>query len=174
MPSVSARPSRRPGAPTSDPLGPPTNTTTSLSASPGDKRSSEAAACSTTSGPFSGWIRPAKTSTTASAGSPSRRRAARAGPGRNTDRSTPGLTVSTRQGLAPYSSTSWRASSAVLATSRSAAATTSPSPRILISGSAQSPPARARFLTLPRVCMDWMRGTPQRSAAAAATWPDSQ
>ena len=77
----------------------------------GDERSSSAAARSTTSGPFSGWIRPANTSTTASAGSPSRRRAAGREPGRNTDRSTPGLTVSTRQGLAPYSSTSWRASS---------------------------------------------------------------
>ena len=99
---------------------------------------------------------------------------AAAGPGRNTDRSTPGLTVSTRQGSAPYSSISWRASSAVLATSRSAAAMTSPSPRILAAGSAQSPLARARFFTLPRVCIDCTSGTPQRSAATAATWPDSQ
>ncbi len=130
------------------------------------------------SGPFSGWIRPAKASTTASGGSPSRRRRAGAeaaeGEGENTDRSTPGLTVSTRHGSAPYSSISWRASSAVLATSRSAAATTSPSPRIRAAGSAQSPVARARFFTLPKVCMDCTRGTPQRSAATAATWPDSQ
>ena len=95
-------------------------------------------------------------------------------PGRNTDRSTPGDTVFTRDGVAPYSSTSCRASSSVFATSRSAAATTSPSPRILTAGSAQSPLARARFLTLPRVCIDCTKGTPQRSAATAPTWPDSQ
>ena len=97
-------------------------------ASSGQERSSDAAARNAMSGPFSGWIRPANTSTTASKGSPSLRRAAATEPGRNTDRSTPGLTVLTRQGSAPYSSTSWRASSAVLATSRSAAAITSPRP----------------------------------------------
>ena len=174
-PSSQASPSSRPGAPTSDPLGPPTNTTTSRSASSGARRSSEAAARSTTSGPFSGWIRPANTSTTASAASPSRRRrAATEAAGRNTDRSTPGGTVSTRHGVAPYSSISCRASSAVLATRRSAAATTSPSPRILTAGSAQSPLASARFLTLPRVCIDCTNGTRQRDAATAPTWPDSQ
>ena len=172
-PSEAASAPSRPGAPTSDPLGPPTKTTTSRSASSGATRSSDAAARSTTSGPFSGWIRPAKTSTTASGGSPSRCRTAAAGAaadtGRNTDRSTPGLTVFTCCGRAPYSSISWRASSAVLAISRSAAATTSSSPRILTAGSAQSPLASARFLTLPRVCMDCTSGTPQRSAATAPT-----
>src|SRR5262249_4110327 len=45
-PSEEASPSSRPGAPTSVPLGPPTNTTASRSASAGASRSSEAAACS--------------------------------------------------------------------------------------------------------------------------------
>ena len=95
-------------------------------------------------------------------------------PGRNTVRLTPGLTVATRDGSAPYRPTSWSASAAVLATSRSAAAITSASPQILVLGSAASPAASAAFFTFPRVCMDCTSGTPQRTFATAPTWPDSQ
>ncbi len=133
-----------------------------------------AAACSTRCGAFSGCTRPANMRTTASARRPSLRRAASFDPGWNTARSTPGLTVLTLDVSAPYRPTSWSASAAVLATSRSAAAITSASPRIRICGSAQSPVARAAFFTLPSVCMDWTSGTPQRSLATAPTWPDSQ
>ena len=87
------RPARRaaPARPTSDPLGPPTNTTTSRSASAGARRSSDAAARSTTSGPFSGWIRPAKTSTIASGGQPEP-------PPRRRDRSRAGTPTGPRPG----------------------------------------------------------------------------
>ena len=30
------------------------------------------------------------------------------------------------------------------------------------------------FLTLARVCAEWMSGTPHRSRASQATWPDNQ
>ena len=62
----------RPGAPTSDPLGPPTNTTTSRSASPGAEHpAARPRRAARRRGPFSGWIRPSRTiSTTASAGRP--------------------------------------------------------------------------------------------------------
>ena len=96
------------------------------------------------------------------------RRASAAGPGRKTDRSTPGLTVQTLAGSAPYSPTSWSASSSVLATSRSAVDTTSVSPRSRISGSAASPRASAAFFTRPSVCMDCTSGTPQRCRATSA------
>ena len=79
MPRPSARPESRPGAPTSDPLGPAHEDHDQPVGQRGRARSRSAAACSTMSGPFSGWIRPANTSTTASAGSPSRARACRRG-----------------------------------------------------------------------------------------------
>ena len=62
-----------------------------------------------TSGPFSGWIRPAKTITSSSGCRPSACRAASAapaGPGENTSVSTPGGTTSILPGSAPYSSIS--------------------------------------------------------------------
>ena len=83
------------------PLGPPTKATVSTCASAGSPRISSAAACSTTSGAFSGWMRPANTMTGPSSGRPRRRRAALAGPGRKIDRSTPGLTVQILAGSAP-------------------------------------------------------------------------
>jgi hypothetical protein len=73
------------------PDGPPATTTRT----PG----SFAAARSTISGAFSGWMRPTKATTCSSSGSPSAVRAARRSPGWNTSRSTPGWTTSIRLGI---------------------------------------------------------------------------
>ena len=43
-----------------------------------------------------------------------------------------------------------------------------------IAGSGVSPDARSRFFTLAIVCMEWTRGTFQRSFESQPTWPDSQ
>src|SRR6185437_8481832 len=149
------------------PLGPPTNATTSRSASQPWSCTSFAAARSSTSGALSGWTRPANINTIAFCGRRRRLLAWDCDPGLNTDRSTPGLTVATRRGSASYSLISSRASALVLATMRSAVAMTSASPLILMPGSAASPAASEAFFTLPRVCMDWTSGTPQRSLATA-------
>jgi hypothetical protein len=66
------------------------------------------------------------------------------------------------------------ASSAVLATSRSASATTCSSPITRARGSGRSPSASAAFFTFARVCAVWMSGTLHRSRASQPTWPDSQ
>ena len=75
------------------------------------------------------------------AGRPVAARAAARSPGVNSSRSTPGGTTRTLPGSASYSSTSWRASSSVLATSRSAASTTCASPISRPGGSGVSPSA---------------------------------
>ncbi len=107
MPSRAASSASWSGSARPEPLGPPTNATTSRPASAGSSPISRAAACSTTCGAFSGCTRPANISTTASAGRPSLRRASSFEPGWNTARSTPGLTVLTRDASAPYRPISW-------------------------------------------------------------------
>ena len=75
---------------------------------------------------------------------------------------------------APYRSISSRASVGVLATSRSASATTCSSPITRAFGSGVSPSASSRFLTFASVCAVCTSGTPQRSLASQPTCPDSQ
>jgi hypothetical protein len=89
-------------------------------------------------------------------------------------RSTPGAIVTMRLGSASYSCTSSSASSAVEAISRSAVATTCASPMARALGSGVSPSARVRFLTFASVWLECTIGTPQRSFASQATWPESQ
>ena len=109
---------------------------------------------------------------------PSRSRATGAELGRrgeNRSRSTPGCDDGRRRSAAaPYRSIRSRASNGVLATSRSASATTCSSPITRASGSGRSPAASWAFLTLARVCAVCTSGTPQRSRASQPTWPESQ
>ncbi|COW87965.1 Uncharacterised protein [Mycobacterium tuberculosis] len=93
MPSSSASRTSPSGEARPLPDGPPAT----MMRTPGNL----AAARSTMSGAFSGWMRPTKATTRSSTGSPSAARAARRSPGRNTSRSTPGWTTSIRAGSAP-------------------------------------------------------------------------
>ncbi|SLJ21574.1 Uncharacterised protein [Mycobacteroides abscessus subsp. abscessus] len=79
-----------------------------------------------------------------------------------------------RSRSAPYNSTSWRASSAVLATIRSASAMICFSPISRLTGSGASPSASAAFFTAASVCAVCTSGTRQRSRVSQPTWPDSQ
>ena len=130
-----ARPAPR-GARARCPDGPPTTGTTSREPQRRARaRAARATARSSTSGALSGWIRPANSSTCGVRGQPerggARRRVSR---GRNTSRSTPGWTTSTRPGSASYRSISCLASMSVLAISMSAASTTCSSPMIRAGG----------------------------------------
>ena len=82
-----------PPAPCRTARRPPRPTSRSRGTTP--RASSSAAADSSTSGAFSGWIRPTNASTTASRRMPSAARAAARSPGANRSRSTPGATVLT-------------------------------------------------------------------------------
>ena len=77
MPSPSASSCSPRGCARPDPHGPPSTATTSSPAQCGCRASSSAAALTSTSGALSGWIRPTKSSTLASWGSPTAARAAR-------------------------------------------------------------------------------------------------
>ena len=136
------------GCSSPEPDGPPTTGTTRRERSSGPS-SSTATARSSTSGAFSGWIRPANSSTCASAGQPERGPGLAPGPagGRRRGRRRGGR-PRPAPGSASYRLISCLASRSVLAISMSAASTTCSSPITRASGSGVSPVGEGVVLDL--------------------------
>ena len=153
------------------PDGPPTTGDDQpVERSAGSRSSSAATARSSTSGAFSGWIRPTNSSTAASAASPSRARGRPPrSPGGTASRSTPGWTTVDpgRVGVVQLDQLAWPPRRCWRPAGRRPRR---PAPRRSPGRPARGcrPSASAAFLTLAMVCMVCTSGTPQRSRGQPA------
>ena len=173
MPSAAASWTSDSGCSRPVPEGPPTTGTTEPVAQRRVSLEQRGTARSSTSGAFSGWIRPANISTTASRGSPSRARGA-VDDGRNTVEVDAGVhhldagrvrVVQLEQLLGlevGVRDQHVRGLDDLLLADHPGG------------GSGVSPLASDAFLTLAIVCIECTSGTLQRSRASAPTCPESQ